>query len=387
MRLTDLLNYDPAEKKHGELQKGLKEFHFVLKAAALAIANLQQGNLEKFDSLVGENACQIRAVKIALIASKDMMGYDTLNQQIENAIEVVESLLLPETINSLMREGHSLREMLDLYGIDIPLCSEQVFVITSFILSEMKESNDPAHNVFLSITNSERSVPNKLHIENTHVSSSFKGRLASRLRRVLAEASVKFVQKAADQLQDADLLKMVTDHGAEHNSWPCVPMFWTYKTLLSLAKDHQLPLVLHAKFLDKVEEGFRVAKEEFLYFKPCEVTQKYVEFTPNDASADLSACVIEGVVCQADNQPFSTICQWKEKIMQHSIVDIVLAGAAHHRQYPNPDQTVDVVDEEFEHYKKLAENGGFSLCNPTTFFIKHVYSSLVSTKNRQFQIA
>ena len=130
-RLTDLFYYDPSEKKHIELQKGLKEYQFILKAAALAIANLQQGNLEKFDSLVGENACQIRAIKIALIASKDMDHYDVLDQKIAAALEVVESLLAPKTINSLMLAGHSLREMLDLYQIDIALSSEEIFVITA----------------------------------------------------------------------------------------------------------------------------------------------------------------------------------------------------------------------------------------------------------------
>jgi hypothetical protein len=379
-RLTDLFYYDPSEKKHIELQKGLKEYQFILKAAALAIANLQQGNLEKFDSLVGENACQIRAIKIALIASKDMDHYEILNQKITAALEVIDSLLAPKTINSLMLEDRSFGEMLDKYQIDIALSSEEIFVITAFILAEMKEAKDATNGVLYSITQSEKSVPNKWHIENTQVSSSFKKLLANGLRRVLSEASVNFVKKAAYSLKNIELLKMVTDHTIEHNTWSCTPMFWSCKTLFAYAEENQLPLILHAKFLNKVENGFHVVNEEFLYFKPCDTTKRYVEFTPDAEMYQMPACVIEGVVCELGNQP---VQEWKERLLQHSVVDIILAGAADHRQYPNPDQPVNVVDGDYDHYKKLAEKNGFSLNNPTTFFIQHIYSSKIAAVNGQ----
>ncbi len=383
-RLTDLFYYDPSEKKHIELQKGLKEYQFILKAAALAIANLQQGNLEKFDSLVGENACQVRAIKIALIASKDMDHYEVLNQKIAAALEVVESLLAPKIINSLMLEDRSFGEMLDLYQIDIVLSSEEIFVIMAFILSEMKEAKDASDGVFFSITQSEKSVPNKWHIENTQVSSSFKKLLANRLRRILSEASVNFVKKAAYSLQNIELLKIVTDHAIEHNTWSCTPMFWACKTLFGYAEENRLPLILHAKFLNKVENRFHVVNEEFLYFKPCEMTKRYVEFTPNAEMYNMPACVIEGVVCELRNQPLQ---EWKERLLQHSVMDVILAGAADHRQYPNPDQSVNVVDEDYEHYKKLAEKSGFSLNNPTTFFIQHVYSSKIAAVSGQQHVS
>jgi hypothetical protein len=188
-------------------------------------------------------------------------------------------------------------------------------------------------------------------------------------------------------LQNENLLKIATDHISEHNSWPCVPMFWTYKTLLAYAEENGLPLILHAKFLNKHENGFHGVNEEFLYFKPCEIAKCYVEFTPNEDAFNMPACVIQGVVCETEDQSLPSSWAWKEKILQHSVVDIILAGAADHRQYPNPDQTVDLVDEEYENYKKLAERGGFSLNNPTTFFIQHVYSSQLVTKNRQVLIA
>lgn len=138
--LSDLLYYDPAQKIHADLQKGLKEYRFLLQASSLAVQSLLDGHLEKFDSLVGENACQIRAIKIALIASKDTTNFQRLNQKIAAAQALVESLLMPESISTLMREGRSLKEMIDQHQLDIDLTSDEIFAIKSHILYEMIDS-------------------------------------------------------------------------------------------------------------------------------------------------------------------------------------------------------------------------------------------------------
>lgn len=55
---------------------------------------------------------------------------------------------------------------------------------------------------------------------------------------------------------------------------------------------------------------------------------------------------------------------------------VILAGAADHRQYPDPkeDQRIEELgDEEFEGYRKMARANGYALENPSTFFIQHVY--------------
>lgn len=61
-------------------------------------------------------------------------------------------------------------------------------------------------------------------------------------------------------------------------------------------------------------------------------------------------------------------------------LDVILAGAADHRQYPNPeeDKRIEALeDEEFEGYRKMARANGYALENPSTFFIQHVYSTTV----------
>ena len=77
------------------------------------------------------------------------------------------------------------------------------------------------------------------------------------------------------------------------------------------------------------------------------------------------------------------ISQWEEwlnLVDNYGIYDIVLAGAAHHRQFP--DENLDsVFDQEtyqnitsgYRRFKELASEIGCSRENPSFFFIQHVY--------------
>ena len=58
-----------------------------------------------------------------------------------------------------------------------------------------------------------------------------------------------------------------------------------------------------------------------------------------------------------------------------SLRDIILCGAAHHKQYPDEKIVLQTDDREYEKHKQMAEREGFSINNPTLFFINHVYSS------------
>jgi hypothetical protein len=48
---------------------------------------------------------------------------------------------------------------------------------------------------------------------------------------------------------------------------------------------------------------------------------------------------------------------------------------ADHRQYPNPKKEISISDYEYKSFKEYAQNAGFSLDNPTTFFVQHIYCS------------
>ncbi len=378
--LTELFYYNPSEKRYADLQKGLKEYRFFLLNTSLAIQNLQNKNLEKFDALVGENACQIRAIRIALIASKDLETFNDLAQRITNALKKVDALLLPASINRLMSQGPSLSEIIDKNELQVKLSPDQMFVVQSFILSEMRESqSDPEFTKSLFVI--EKIVPGKLKSSNPQVSLSFLDRLASRLRKLLSHASVDFVRHTASFLQNRPLIKMVSKNfGIEHNNLSCIPMFWSYKTLLSLAYHEKISLIFHVKFLSKLDNGYRIIDEDFLFFRPCPNDQCYRECIPTEEDFKSSACVIQGAASSNGSQHPSSKLQWKQRMLKRSPIDVILAGAADHRQYPDPEKKIPIQSLEYEDYKQFAEKYGFSLNNPTTFFIQHVYATQVGKK-------
>ena len=381
--LSALFPYDPSQKKHADLRKGLQEYRFLLQLASLAFQNLLDGHLEKFDALVGENACQIRAIKIAMIASKDISNYARLNAQIASMSEQIESLLTPKSMDLLMRDGQSLKELMDQHQLDIALSSEELFVVQAFILSEIKESNKCCKNT-RSLCIPLTFLPKKLKTLNSQISSTFMVSLASRSRRLLSTASVNFVRKVAASLQNDSLLKMITECTIEHNTWPCTPMFWTYKTLLTFAQKQGIPLILHVKFLNETDSGFQVMDEEHVYFKPCPTMHRYIHTHPSEEDLMTPAYIIQGVAYQKSEEDVLSKQAWNKLLSQTSVIDVILAGAADHRQYPNPELIIDIEDCEYEQYKKLASQQGFSLENPSTFFIQHVYSSLTGNKSIPF---
>lgn len=63
-------------------------------------------------------------------------------------------------------------------------------------------------------------------------------------------------------------------------------------------------------------------------------------------------------------------------MISSSNIKAILAGAADHRQYPDPEEDARIEEEggeEFKNYRKMARTDGYSLENPSTFFIQHVY--------------
>lgn len=372
--LSDLFHYDPSQKKRAEIQKGLEEFQFLLLMALKTIDSIQNLDLEKFDPIIGENACQIRAIKMALLVSKNHI-FDDLHQRITNSLAKIEKLLSPASMNKLMRGKHSLKEIIDLNNIDITLTSDEIFLIKSYILTEMKVSNSEAE-FMPSILKKDRCVPDKLQECYSHISSTFLSKLAKKARKLLARSSVDFVKKAANELAEPSLIQMVSGFIFEHNSLPCTPTFWTFKTLFLLAQKEIIPIIIHVKFINEIENGYHVTNEEFLFYKSCETSKVYSQVEYSQIDSNQPVCIIEGVACHKEGHSYN----WKDKMSNHSIIDILLAISADHRQYPDSNRTIPISIKEYDHYKNIAELNGFSMKNPTTFFAQHIYCSQLIRK-------
>ncbi len=385
--LSELLPYDTSTKMNGSLRTSLKEYSLLLEAMGQAITALQSSRFEQFDAVVGENACQIRAVKIAMTTQKCFESVKSIQAQITNSKLKIETL--STSLEPLMRRGTSLQSLLEQEEeMDVALTSDELFLFESFLLSVAKIVK-PA-KVSSPLCRNDAADPKKLKQFGADISTSFTENLLRKVRQLLSAASVAFVQEQAKFLKDEQLEKMCSeDFIVTYNSWPCIPMFWTYKTLLLAAQKKGIPLVIYAKFLAKDKE-YGIVDEDCIVFQPTVGNQGsfYEESVPYPSDLAKAAIFVQGVVC-ANTDLLPSNSQWRKTITTQKL-DVILAGAADHRQYPNPegDRLIkELNDGELERYKKMSRSEGYALENPSMFFIQHVYPATIGSMPQLIQKA
>lgn len=369
--LSQLLPYDTASKKNRDLRTGLQEYGMLLEALKYALIDFQNNDLEKFDALVGENACQIRAIWIAQMAENQTINSDKLNQQIQKAQDGLSALLSRE-ISKLMLGGTTLENVLSRDGLEICLTKDEMFLLQIYLLTVAREEQT-------NLLRMRRVADPKKLKRFGDVSTNFTQNLLHILRKNVSMQSVEFIREKAVELQSKSCVRMSSEEFTiRHNSTFCIPMFWTYRVVLSAAKKAKIPLILHVKFVADPEMPTNDVEEEYLLFK-CEDGYSYTErpFTMKDL--DQAAFVVEGIsVCNNDRLSKG---QWKTSIKEFYIENIILAGAADHRQYPevSEDRIVEQMNDElYNNYKEMALNEGFALLNPTKFFIQYVYAAQIA---------
>lgn len=377
--LISLLPYKAIDLKHKNLTSGLLGYQMLVNASLEAFSFFQKKDLEKFDALVGENACQIRTLMLILIAARDSVRVHEIEKQLRICKSKVFELLLPQKINELMYKGITLSDLLEKEKLHLYLNSDEHFIIQSYFLCKARSYN----NDLTSICYTEKIEPKLLKCFG-NVSSEFTYNLVSNLRKHLSLSSVKFIKEQAALINDISLNHMVSDNFTiKHGNLSCIPMFWTYKVILNLLQTKRIPLVISAIFVKETSEGYKMVGNEYILYDVLgKSTQfRYVE-NINDMLLNKYACVIQGIVCIKKDQ-FMCQKEWKKLFIKYSIIDIILAGAAHHRQYPDSMIEKSLLvsnDIEYENYKNMAEAHGFCLTNPSTFFIRHVYATKIGTE-------
>lgn len=370
-KLRDLLRTDFQQIKGAVLRKTLKQYRFLVIAFLESLHFLEKGELERFDALVGENACQIRAVRMALIYSDltiDILHYRDQGLRI---LHNLDELLESRTISRMMTDQVALRDLFAQHELELTLSSDMMFSLAAYFLCEMKESA-VVGNFLPTLSCKDRCSPLKIKDMDSEISVTFARNLAQYLRRYLSCASADFIRILAKDLKEPSLEEMTSEEfETSHNALTCIPMFWTYKTLVKAAQVYKIPLVVRIRFIEKgPENGYILGDQsKVLFFRP---EGKYVLDTPSRLDLERAAWVIEGV------SEFSLASNYS--ILEMSVENAILAGAADHPQYPQAADVEEISNREREYFKSFAIRNGFSQENPATFFIQHVYPSRVCTQ-------
>lgn len=384
--LSELLPYKTSDKIRNEIKRGLFEYELLLSKALDAVVHYENEEYENFDSLVGENGCQTRAFKVAFLAVDNAIDIQNLKQRVLQVKNKVDSLLL-ESDETLRKMGENLKVIFDLEQLELYFTDDEFFLIKAHLLTITKEYH-PKMEIFYSDNGGfyplkkARSISKKIIRPNSTISTRFADNVSNRAKKLLSEASVRFVQEAALEAQDPTLIRMVSDEYTYiHNAHlSCTPLFWSMKSLFLSAQQKGLPVLLHAKFLRKEENDFSVIEEEYLFIKQNDAGEYYyVEINQITDELKNAACIVQGVVCQNKDLEIVSKEEWKEAIKNHNFLDIVLSNCSVHGQYPV--QTQDKVIEdlqisEFETYKKYGDKHGFTSNNPSIFMIQHIYPAI-----------
>lgn len=373
--LSTLLPYNSDNKSQERLKDGINEYLLLITATEEAIEAFTRNELNKFDPLVGENSCQIRAVKIALLASQKKLITQSLLSNI--AFSKASLVKLLQKLPDPSIQEKSLNKILTELNIDVSLNSDILFLIKSYILTKTKTSLGT--NEIIKFYKNEKTQA-KLIRALGNVGSRFADDLVRHLRELLSKSSVNFVHHITKcpHLNDESIGPIITNLTISHRGLHCAPFYWMTKLIMHQALIARIPIAVFAEqFAQDLE--YKVLKKTKLLFYPTELGYKVKE--EKELEVDKPVIVIKVASCK-NASDFSDINKWKKELTEYSLLDLVLACNAAHRQYPDPLQdhkVMKIKDENYHYHLAKSKEWGCHIENPSRFFLTHMYCD--NTKN------
>ena len=367
--LSGLLPYDPGVKTGPRLLDGFKEYRLLLVAARHAFEAYSRGELRQFDPLVGENACQIRAVKVALIAMERAIEPEKRREEIGQVLARLEEL--EGSAMMLVKSEVSLGDFLE-KGLEIQFTDDEMYLIQSYLLTRAKVSKPFTLEKPILSNDITQSVKIK---EIGSVGSIFAKYLVKNLRERLAVDSVRAVQMFNETSSDSSEF-LGEAYLGEHNGLQCLPYYWMTQAVMKKAIEARVPIVMQATQKVK-DQDYRVVEKVTLCF--CPIGNQYKEVSIDTLDPNLPAIYLSGTTCRNAVDLLSRE-QWIEELTEHCPIDVVLAYAAAHRQYPESVQglfLLNLRDANYESHKQKADAWGCCLMNPARFFLSHAFCDRV----------
>lgn len=372
--LSELLPYEPQEKFGDRLFHGIKEYDFLLRVTELSMLAVENDNLACFDPLVGENACQITAFKNCFIFSQFPVNSREIITRTRIVKEKVNSLLLSR--KWARDEKTNLKFVLESENLAIDLSYSELYLVKSFLLTLVKTVKPPKTD--LPFVKNEYTDFKKLKAIGP-ISTMFTESLIKKLRESLSAFSVSFIREL---LTNTTRKPAISSQIAcvQHKRLHCPPCYWVTRTLVLKSIESNTTIVLLVRQMAK-DHNYRIIGETTLFV----CGGKYVDEVCLNPRA--AALILLVNACRA-LQEFSGAEQWKSELQQKNPIDLVLAYAAAHRQYPDDGKELEIQqlnDDEFGFYKTKAMEWGYSILNPSLFFLSHAFCDRIENTSKYTQ--
>lgn len=365
---NEVLKGSAGEKTNAELTRCVKQFdrnqaidlvRLALRLTHLALTAFSNRQVHLFDPLVGENACQIRAHKLAYML---LTRGDKLSEKISETvktIDVIDSYLAQVLRTSQLSETNTpflhiaalgndvrLKEALQSAKLKLNpyLCEEQQFLTYAYLLTLTRDANKPMETNELNLSQLTTSFMQPLIFRDITLTS----------KSALSRLSLLYLQKQVipgildcppkEKTLLSEMAKAVKRAGGNIMASPC---YFNLFAILKKMMTDQMTVVLRAVPLSEVGK---------VLGPPMHCTLRgngdhFTLLTPQEIEARLQspAIVFEGV-CQGDKalgqNYFANLLGHTDRLdhYPHSrLMQIVLANGAAHPQYAGDSKTLPIA--------------------------------------------
>lgn len=382
--LTLLPGNHTQKQKSRDLQNTLGQYFIILNLAMKALKALKKGRLQKFDGLVGENSCQIRAVMVADIFQQ-LKGSSTLDgyvQQVNGFLASVSKILK----NNFERQ--SFQELLKKEKLELELpqwlfaatLAYQLCITKTSDLGFIKENG-------VIIRSSNEKTDFSLFTQKLEncpaLSKKFLKSIDQLARTTLSRLSVQYVQYAFTSIVNINslneeeiclnqLIHAVKDDGNGRSTIPC---FAFMDVLLRYARVKKVPIFLSIKIVDP--ETLELGKNLPFYYQSNGNGYSYLEdFSREPGEQEL--ILMEGYSMGSNKLGEETLTQ---KLLSLPLEYNILGNDAAHHQYAGDKK--DLIRPSFarcEYYREIALKHGFCKENPELCYIDHVYAGTLKER-------
>ena len=370
-------------KDFKQIKTAIKNFKLLIELTLDSIRDFQEGNYENFDPLVGDNACQIRAILYWEIASINNIQSELKNWSIHLRY-------VSESLNSLkVDEEHSISlfNFFEMNKIDHKVHEIVYLILLGYILTLSKKtlfgleknSNTGKIEFIGKERNDVSSIQNILSKIQNDVSKSFCENLIKNAKKELSVLSINFVKQKLffmkpthEKLRLEKMLNenvLIDSRGLHH-----APFLPAMEILLEYMLKQQIPIVLKIKMIHADN-----AKEKGVFsilYTVCPTNNIFVPITSRDKKNNQQpAFIIEAL---SISNRFPSQEHLLQELAKKSIVEIILSNFAAHNQYGGNHKHINIPDSRRDTLKLKAEKEGFCIINPELSRIYHIYVAPIS---------
>lgn len=372
--LISLIPYDLSAQN---ADKGLKIYLFYLNSFEKAFEALNKDDFIQLDALVGENACHVRAIWLALRGKECLKNSPEILKHIAHTKNIIEHILIKDDFLKKISSQEFFNNNKQLL---IELSFNEYFVLLCYILTLTKLIIDPAETPLhrMEVANPDAITEQGLSPHNAR-------KIIKLCRKQLSELSVHFMRKEAAFLPEKELSLMVSEEYSNFNAeskTTSVSFFWSCRIVTSIAVKYEIPIVLrcwqrHPDKIYKYNEG-----ERYLSIFLKVINNTYQEFQPDKNDLKKVAMVVEGITFIVKKNPPENKA-WKELILSVNVIDYMQINAAAHNQFIDPTKVYLIENAPTQHiynsYKNRIPEIDCALENQRNLFINHAYAATIES--------